>query len=1652
VQSVTFQGEAFSEYFCTKLLPSDPRLAPLLDGTGALESYKRAAALIRRAQRLLRDREQPRSTYALMLVPLAELLGWQIGEASKVATDLDQEEEGGVPLIDSDGAVLARAVSIGPDAHLDAAPSGLNRLFAPTLSLARVLREESLSYGLLLNAFELRLLYSAGTLPSHIGFDLTAVAEGTDAGLVAWKLIYGLLRQEALSSRPPLLDSLREVGKKHQQRVSTTLGHQVQQAAVRFMQGLLDHPENAGKIPSPLTPDYQLTLYQQTLRLLYRLLFILYAEDLNLLPIEMRTYREGYSLSRLTRFTSGSGPSALVVADPNGTFVESSLQALFALLKKGVNLGAEGEIRPYGGGLFGSSGTDQIDNLKWGNETLVKVIEFLTWVPAPKGHVGKARLSYRELNVEQLGSIYEGLLEQVPAFSYEWMWRAELDARIIFVTRADRERISRVRREEVVGEVDLDEPESSETLGADDNESDVVDDSAEIEDEERPGPPKSPKKPLRILEGIPPGKIFLKAGSGRKESGSFYTNQIFVDFLVREALDPLADGRPANEILSLKVLDPAMGSGHFLVGACRRLAEHLLAAYRREVATLKALPENSEFAEDDLLVMAGVPNELIQVWNSSDQERELAACRLLVAGHCIYGVDKNPLAVDLAKVSLWLVTAASRLPLTFLDHRLRCGDSLLGIPAEEVIRPWVLASTTSSKASAPRTIRPVEFVISPRHGQETFDFYAPSQDVLCQAFARALVRLRELINSVESDPTDFELHSAKHAALRGTLEPWWEMHELRVGIPFEESCASQTLINSWLEDLLTHQRVTEEHRREGVAFVRRGREVGAFCWELAFPEVFYEMDGKRREGAGFSCVLGNPPWDKIKAERDSFYLQFDPLIRQLQGTERSRRIDVLHQENPDIESQWRHHEFKQSALAETLITAGIYFHQLAVIEDQTDGEKGEPIIRRKTTGADPDCFRFFLERAWQLVAKGKAVGMVMSSGLHLGQGSTGLRRLLLDECDLKVLVKFDNEMGVFPGVHNQFKFDLVVFNKGGRTARTDAAFFSRENTAALLDFRNHRCFVRLEADYIHRLSPQTLTIFEFRGQGDFDLVRTAYRLHKPFSEGLMRELGLKYRTEFHMGNMAFLFRSRDWLRRHGCSQEPGEQWRAAQSEWYYSRGYFQRPIAEWYVFYEGDRVKAHRLPWAVKSRKNIRETDLKDFDLRIDLGNDFRFIAKTLTDGEPNVFVPPEEALASDLPAYVPGLRGIGPFSIAPALRPLDVFLPLMEGKWIYQMDHQSMAYVTGSGSWVVTRQLGLGEKQTVPQYFLGSLDARTRSSPGELKVGFRDVTSASNERSFVAAIVPSEYPCGHQLPVLAAANMSTRDSANIVAWANSVVTDFFIRLISGGHATLSVISQLPAPIEFPRQVEELCSVHSDTQSCDLRRRAIIRAQLDAIIAELFELTPLHYAYLLSSFPLLDRDQPPLPHDYRIRRTKKGLEQRPISFITRDLALLTYFDYLSGNLAVKPDRDRALRICPDGVGEAPADIVSFYFDAGVDIDGTSDFAVAATGPYKDLRERVGVASELGAVAYLPTIDRRRATFVEAAAAAGGLSPDEGVLTPEMSELVIREKEERESRWRSAMELWKTYTSQDVVRRPVGIEGAVEASSDLRNPTSSSYQD
>src|ERR1019366_1206150 len=264
--------------------------------------------------------------------------------------------------------------------------------------------------------------------------------------------------------------------------------------------------------------------------------------------------------------------------------------------------------------------------------------------------------------------------------------------------------------------------------------------------------------------------VVLRPGLGRKQSGSYYTNRAFVEYLVRRAVDPLAEGKSPEEILKLSVCDPAMGSGHFLVGACRRLADHLLSPYRSRYAEEKARAEaeGKEAYQHELLVDAGVNAEVARVW--TDEPAELAACRRLVDFYCLYGVDKNPVAVELPRVSLWLATAASDHPLTFLNHRLVPGDSLLGITVDDLLRGIYRKKTKKALTGD-----------EPHQGELALYF---SRSELDAGIQRAFRHLREIERLETEQPGDFEDQQMASLIMHQELAPFVDAHYLRIGRAF----------------------------------------------------------------------------------------------------------------------------------------------------------------------------------------------------------------------------------------------------------------------------------------------------------------------------------------------------------------------------------------------------------------------------------------------------------------------------------------------------------------------------------------------------------------------------------------------------------------------------------------------------------------------------------------------------------------------------------------------------------------------------------------------------------------------------------------------------------------------------------------------------
>lgn len=573
---------------------------------------------------------------------------------------------------------------------------------------------------LLFNATHLRIV-DAGRVYSRRYAEISLAAAATDSrAAAAVRLLAGA--PALTSGRGPFgLATLIRDSERHTTSVCRSLRDGVLDASELLLQALV----------SRRTPQVG-AAFDQALTIVYRLLFLLFAEARALVPVWHPVYRESYSVEQLR--------DAVMAGRAHGTW--DALRAIGRLAHAGCSAG-DLQVTPFNGRLFAPARTPLAERRDLDDRAAERSILALTTRRAADGEA-TAAISYRELGIEQLGAVYETLLDYRPVI---------------------------------------------EPAGA----------------------------------GGRNGKstVSLRPGSGvRKSTGTFYTPLALADHLVRETLAPLVTGRAAAEILELKVLDPSMGSGAFLVCACHYLAD----AYEA------ALVESGRHRAGDF------------------GPAERAAARRLVAERCLYGVDVNPMAVQLARLSLWLASLAADRPLSFLDHHMLAGDSLLGTWLACLRRP----PFTRARQPAPLPL---------------FDAAG-----LADAIRVALPVRGELAVAPNDTAQQVRAKERALAALNGeaaALARWKRVADLWCARWFGGGdAAPAALFTDLAVAILTGRSALPATARD--RFLRHAAAVAAerrfFHWELEFPEAFFDASGMRRPDAGFDAVLGNPPWDMVRGD------------------------------------------------------------------------------------------------------------------------------------------------------------------------------------------------------------------------------------------------------------------------------------------------------------------------------------------------------------------------------------------------------------------------------------------------------------------------------------------------------------------------------------------------------------------------------------------------------------------------------------------------------------------------------------------------------------------------------------------------------------------------------------------------------------------
>lgn len=1063
--------------------------------------------------------------------------------------------------------------------------------------------------------------------------------------------------------------------------------------------------------------------YQQLLRLIYRLLFLFTVEERGLLhpptaaKDAMELYRDGYSLAQLR---------ALAAKRRRFDRHHDLWQAL-SITFAGLGEGQPALGLPALGGLFRASECPDLAAADLPNRSLLEAIYKLAYFIEDGALV---RVNYRDMGSEELGSIYEALLELVPEIdtaSHPWRFRF------------------------------------------------VGDDAASGD-----------------------GAV---AGNARKLTGSYYTPDSLVQELIKSALEPVVADRLKNAedgektLLAIKVLDPACGSGHFLLAAARKLAENL--------AKIRAV--------------GGEPR-------LDDYRRALRD----VVSHCIYGVDRNPLALELARTALWLESFTPDRPLGFLDHHLRCGDALIGVINPRVLEDGIpeeafkglsgddkrVARDLSKKNTAARKV--LEREKERLAVMQELTVYEAEGGRVLDAMPE------ESIDEVEAKRQAFErAHTATGSSKAQRLADCF------VAAFFVPKVTDSADATPTTEDF--HRILRDIESRPTVDKVIRNtaRSVQAFHWHLQFADVL--------DRGGFDVLLGNPPWERIKLQEEEFFATRAPEIANARNkAERGRLIERLSTGDS-----------LERALFETFMAARRNAEAASVFAHDS---KRFPL----TGVGDVNTFALFAETFAQLTAAKGRAGFIVPTGIATDDSTKLFFQEISGKGRLVSLLAFENEEFIFRSVHHAFRFALITLSGSGSAHVAKLVFFARQPE----QIHDERRRFTLDADDFRLINPNSGTCPVFRSERDADLTKKIYRRVPVLAEDRRVDgnpWGIRFGTMFHMANDSGVFKGSD--------------------------GHGRMPLYEAKMLHQFD----HR--WATydagaEEARDVNDSEkgdpkyqarprywVEEREVLSRVSRVPRFVAKAFGAGE-------EGELRTAVAAWLAGLwlqEGEKPVRIAkriaqaaPCLNPVKDD----EEGWL-AAKQESVAYPLEPSDFDILR----GED--IDEVAFALLKSR---SPRWLMV-WRDITGVEKIRTTIAAVLPL-CGVGHTLPLFQTGVKDALKDAALLANLNSIPLDYIARQKVGGtHLTYGYLKQFPiisasnyssAALSFIRQrVLELSFTNLELADFaanlghdgkpfmfDSARRAVIRAELDAYFAKLYGLSRDEVRYILNPAEVMGAGYP----------------------------------------------------------------------------------------------------------------------------------------------------------------------------------------------------
>ncbi|MDP1627651.1 MULTISPECIES: N-6 DNA methylase [Pseudomonadota] len=1160
-----------------------------------------------------------------------------------------------------------------------------DRSRSPAFALQDYLNEhDEALWGLVTNGTLLRLMRdnASFTRPAYIEADLAQIFTNEDVAsfTTLWLLIH---RSRFGASGTPATDCAlerwREVGSREGEAARDRLAGQVQIALKILGSGFLEaNPDLAVKLKSGEVNLIE--WFNELLRLVYRLIFLMVAEDRNLLHPDKanvdarKLYADGYSLAAL-RAQSFRAPTW----DKHFDRFEG-IKIVFRAL-------AHGEERlalPALGGLFLDDKLPHLETARLRNRAFMESLYRLSWLDQKTGMVP---VNWRAMETEELGSVYESLLELQPQLGDD-------GKTLLFASEAAEQK-----------------------------------------------------------------------GNQRKTTGSYYTPDRLVQALLDAALDTVLDKTeaeaddPAKALLKLSVIDPACGSGHFLLAAARRIATRL--------ARIRA---------------DGTPS-------LADFRHALRD----VARSCLHGVDRNPMAVELTKVALWIETVDPGLPLGFFDAQIRCGDALLGVFDLKVLRDGIPDAaykplTGDDKDTAKYYLQANRAATS---GQGGFDFGTgqvamPEMKPLALDFSGFRELPEDTVEQIGTKAARFEALRKGQAFVRAAAAANLYVAAFLLpkvgGAPAGRSTRTvPTTEELWLA--LNQGKI----RQAMMDAPKAARHARAFHWPLEFPDVM--------QRGGFDVVLGNPPWDQIELDPEGFFANSAPEIAEAKNkAQKDKTLDRLKKSQPQL------YETYERA-AQAIWATQQFIHESGRFPTSSFGRLNTAPL--------------FVELSMDLSGLAGRVGLVVPSGIANDSFNQKLFNRMFDEKRLSALVDFENREGIFPAVDSRAKFSLLSLGREQGLARF-ASFLT--NTSQLTDPERQ---YTLTPDQIGKLNPNSRTAPVFRARADAELAAKIY------------------------------------------SRCP--------------------------VLWEEDAKDGN--PWNISFQLMfMMSASSGDFKTAVELSE-----MGLIRDGTMWV----DDSGSEDRQKWLKLVRKLGPEAYEVNENRPVAFVPLYEGKMTSLFDHRAAGYGARGDDrgYRVLPETTHEEHcdpsfETEPFYWVDQLAVEQRlfdRTSREWLIGWKDVTSATNERTAIFSVIP-RVAVGHSMPLMFT-GLEARRFVCLMANTNSMPFDYVARLkVAGLHLTYGYFKQLPvlppdsyteARLAFitPKVLELTYTSHSLAPFArDLGhdgppfawnedRRALLRADLDAFYTRAYGLTRDELRYILDPADVKGPDYP--SETFRVLKEKE---------------------------------------------------------------------------------------------------------------------------------------------------------------------------------------